>query len=105
MSLSFLKLSIQSFTSDLLCLSISLKGVNDNSEALIALSKRLFECHTLPYYLHLLDPVKGAMHFDIDKPTALKLKAKMEQQLAGYLVPKLVQEIAGNLTKTAIFHN
>jgi len=84
--------------------SVLLKNVNDNADVLIALSKRLFACQTLPYYLHLLDPVKGAMHFDIDKPTALKLKSEMEQRLAGYLVPKLVQEIAGKTAKTAIFH-
>ena len=84
--------------------SVLLKGVNDNAGALVALSKRLFACQTLPYYLHLLDPVKGAMHFDIDKPTALKLRSDMEQRLAGYLVPKLVQEIAGKTAKTAIFH-
>ena len=58
---------------------------------------------TLPYYLHLLDPVAGAMHFDISRKDALKLKAEMEQQLPGYLVPKLVQEIAGKPAKTAIF--
>ncbi len=83
--------------------SVLLKGVNDNSETLITLSKRLFQCKTLPYYLHLLDPVKGAMHFDVNKNKALKIKNQMEKQLPGYLVPKLVQEIAGNKAKTAIF--
>ncbi len=97
-------LLLQSIGVTLLNQSVLLKGVNDNAEALIALSKRLFNCQTLPYYLHLLDPVKGAMHFSIDKPAAVKLKAEMEQHLAGYLVPKLVQEIAGKTAKTAIFH-
>lgn len=83
--------------------TVLLKGVNDTSDALVALSKRLFQCKTLPYYLHLLDPVKGAMHFDIDKKTALRLKHQMEIKLPGYLVPKLVEEIAGKESKTAIF--
>jgi len=83
--------------------SVLLKGINDNADTLITLSKRLFQCKTLPYYLHLLDPVAGAMHFDISKQSALKLKAQMEQQLPGYLVPKLVQETAGKQAKTAIF--
>lgn len=83
--------------------TVLLKGVNDTGDALVALSKRLFQCKTLPYYLHLLDPVTGAMHFDINKKTALKLKQQMEAKLPGYLVPKLVQEIAGNESKTAIF--
>lgn len=83
--------------------SVLLKGINDNAEALTALSKRLFECKTLPYYLHLLDPVKGGMHFQISKVTALDIHQKIQQQLPGYLVPRLVQEITGNMSKTAIF--
>ncbi len=83
--------------------SVLLKGINDTSDTLVSLSKRLFQCKTLPYYLHLLDPVKGAMHFEVAKITALHLKKEMEEQLPGYLVPRLVQEIAGNRSKTAIF--
>ncbi len=83
--------------------SVLLKGINDNASALTSLSKRLFECKTLPYYLHLLDPVKGALHFNVTTTTALQLKKDMEEQLPGYLVPRLVQEIAGNKSKTAIF--
>ncbi|VAW55290.1 Lysine 2,3-aminomutase [hydrothermal vent metagenome] len=83
--------------------SVLLKGINDNADTLITLSKQLFQCKTLPYYLHLFDPVKGAMHFDTTAEMAIRLKQKMEQQLPGYLVPRLVQEIAGNQSKTAIF--
>jgi EF-P beta-lysylation protein EpmB len=83
--------------------SVLLKGINDNSDTLVALSKRLFQCRTLPYYMHQLDPVKGAMHFQVNQQTALKLKRQMEEQLPGYLVPRLVQEIAGKKAKTAIF--
>lgn len=83
--------------------SVLLKGINDDADILTALSKRLFQCQTLPYYLHLLDPVVGAMHFSVSKQSALAIKARIEQQLPGYLVPKLVQEIAGKQAKTAIF--
>ncbi len=83
--------------------SVLLKDINDDADTLIRLSKRLFQCKTLPYYLHLLDPVTGAMHFDVDKQSALSLKTQMEQRLPGYLVPKLVQETAGKQAKTAIF--
>ncbi len=80
--------------------SVLLKGVNDNAETLVSLSKRLFQCKTLPYYLHLLDPVKGAMHFKVTTTAALQMKKEMEEQLPGYLVPRMVQEIAGNKSKT-----
>jgi len=83
--------------------SVLLKGINDSKDRLITLSKRLIQCKTLPYYIHLLDPVKGAMHFDVSKEIALDLKSEMEKQLPGYLVPRLVLEIAGKQSKTAIF--
>lgn len=84
--------------------SVLLRGINDNEEALIALSRRLLACHTLPYYLHLLDPVKGALHFAVDKQQALSLQQQLNNQLPGYLVPRLVQEIAGKASKSAIFN-
>jgi L-lysine 2,3-aminomutase len=83
--------------------SVLLKGINDDADTLITLSKCLFQCHTLPYYLHLLDSVKGAMHYMVSKKLALNLHQQMEQKLPGYLVPKLVQEITGKTSKTAIF--
>ncbi|MBT8134060.1 MAG: EF-P beta-lysylation protein EpmB [Gammaproteobacteria bacterium] len=83
--------------------SVLLKGINDDAETLITLSKRLLQCNTLPYYLHLLDPVDGAMHFDVSRQNAMHIMTKLQQQLPGYLVPKLVQEIAGKQAKTAIF--
>jgi EF-P beta-lysylation protein EpmB len=85
--------------------SVLLRGVNDNAPALIELSKKLFACRVQPYYLHLLDPVKGAMHFFVDRETAIGLHREMEDRLPGYLLPRLVQEIAGNRSKTAIFRN
>lgn len=83
--------------------SVLLKGINDDADTLIRLSKRLFQCKTLPYYLHLLDPVKGAMHFEVNRQAALDAMSQMEAQLPGYLMPRLVQEIAGKKAKTAIF--
>ena len=83
--------------------SVLLKGINDDADTLIALSKRLLQCKTLPYYLHLLDPVLGAMHFSTGQKSAQNLLQEITAQLPGYLVPKLVQEIAGSKSKTAIF--
>lgn len=82
--------------------SVLLKGVNDNSEALVELSKGLFLYGILPYYLHLLDPVQGAAHFQIDKKHALELYAQLQGRLSGYLLPRLAQEIPGRAHKTLI---
>ena len=84
--------------------SVLLKGINDNPDSLIALSKRLFQCKTLPYYLHSLDPVEGVMHFEVSTRRAHDLIQEITTRLPGYLIPKLVQEIAGSQSKTAIFH-
>ncbi len=82
--------------------SVLLKGVNDNHQALHDLSEALFACHALPYYLHLLDPIIGAHHFDVPKATAQNLMLALQNSLPGFLVPKLVQEIRGRSSKTLI---
>jgi len=82
--------------------SVLLRGVNDSSSALAALSERLFACGVLPYYLHLLDPVAGAAHFDVDDRTATALVAALRARLPGYLVPRLVRETPGELSKTVV---
>lgn len=75
--------------------SVLLRGVNHSAEALASLSKQLFEYKVLPYYLHLLDPVEGAAHFDVKESEALVLMQQLTAALPGYLVPKLVREIPG----------
>lgn len=82
--------------------SILLKKINDNSKILIHLSERLFDAGVLPYYLHLLDPVEGAAHFHVNEDKARHLMVAMMQHLPGYLVPKLVREIPGALSKVPI---
>ncbi|MGJ0483063.1 MAG: EF-P beta-lysylation protein EpmB [Methylomicrobium sp.] len=79
--------------------SVLLRGVNDNSFQLAALSERLFENGVMPYYLHLLDKVSGAGHFEVEEAEALELIRQMQAALPGYLVPKLVKEIAGANSK------
>ena len=82
--------------------TVLLKGINDQVDTLIELSERLFEIGVLPYYLHVLDPVAGAAHFDIEPAQAKCLHKAMQARLPGYLVPKLVQEIPGHYAKTLL---
>ena len=76
--------------------AVLLRGVNDNVDALAALSERGFAAGALPYYLHQLDRVEGAAHFEVDDDTALALHSALMDRLSGYLVPKLVHEVAGD---------
>jgi EF-P beta-lysylation protein EpmB len=82
--------------------SVLLRGVNDDAGVLAGLSERLFACGVLPYYLHLLDRVAGAAHFDVDEETAKTLVAALRARLPGYLVPRLVREIPGRSSKTPV---
>ena len=82
--------------------SVLLRGVNDNVDALQALSLRLFDCGVLPYYLHLLDPVHGATHFAVGDAQGVELLNKLASRLSGYLLPRLVREIPNSLAKVSI---
>ena len=72
--------------------SVLLRKVNDNAQTLADLSEALFDCGAIPYYLHLLDPVAGAAHFNIPEAEARALFQTLLELLPGYLVPKLVRE-------------
>jgi len=82
--------------------SVLLRGVNDSVDALAALSERLFALGVLPYYLHQLDRVQGAAHFEVDDRAALALHAALVARLPGYLVPRLVREVAGAPAKQPV---
>ncbi|SFF42860.1 L-lysine 2,3-aminomutase [Fontimonas thermophila] len=82
--------------------SVLLRGVNDSVDALAQLSERLFECGILPYYLHLLDRVQGAAHFEVEESRARALMRGLAARLPGYLVPRLVREEPGATAKTSI---
>ncbi len=82
--------------------SVLLRGVNDSTAVLAELSETLFAARVLPYYLHLLDPVRGAAHFDVNEIEASAIMKSLRQRLPGYLVPRLVRERPGQLAKTPV---
>ena len=82
--------------------SVLLQGINDDVDSLYDLSRQLFKFRVLPYYIHLLDKVKGAAHFDVREEKAKLLIKELKLQLPGYLVPKLVKEVSGERSKQSI---
>ena len=82
--------------------SVLLRGINDGANRLEALSRALFRCGVLPYYLHLLDPVSGAAHFDVPASRGMQLIEELRRRLPGYLVPRLVREEPDRSCKTII---
>lgn len=82
--------------------SVLLAGVNDDAASLIELSQRLIACRVLPYYLHQLDRVAGAAHFDVPEATGQDIIEAMRRVLPGYAVPRYVRETAGGASKQVI---
>ena len=82
--------------------AVLLRGINDSTEQLETLCERLVDCGVIPYYLHQLDRVAGATHFESDKEQGLAMMSELAKRLPGYAVPKYVVEIAGEANKTLI---
>ena len=82
--------------------AVLLRGVNDSVDALADLSERLFELGVQPYYLHQLDKVAGTAHFEVPDARALALYEDLRARLPGYLLPRMVREVAGAPAKLPI---
>jgi EF-P beta-lysylation protein EpmB len=82
--------------------AVLLRDINDSADILATLSETLFAAGVLPYYLHLLDKVQGAAHFDVPAGHAANLIDILQKRLPGYLVPRLVRETAGAPAKTPV---
>lgn len=82
--------------------AVLLRGVNDTITAQAELHERSFALGALPYYLHQLDRVQGAAHFEVPDAEARALHSALRERLPGYLVPRLVREIAGAASKTPL---
>jgi len=82
--------------------SVLLRGVNDSVDALADLSERLVDLRVMPYYLHQLDRVAGAHHFEVPLAEGIQLIEQLRLRLPGYAVPRYVQEIAGEEHKVVL---
>lgn len=82
--------------------SVMLKNINDDVDVLTDLSHQLFAVGVLPYYLHQMDEVQNAAHFTVAETRAIQIHQQLQTQLPGYLVPKLVKEVAGQRHKTSL---
>ncbi len=82
--------------------AVLLAGVNDHADVLAELCRRLVDLRVMPYYLHQLDRVRGAAHFEVAEETGLRLIAELRRRLPGYAVPRYVREVAGEPNKGAV---
>ena len=79
--------------------SVLLREINDRVDILAELCERLIDIRVIPYYLHQLDPVAGAAHFEVPEATGVKLVEDLRARLPGYAVPKYVRETPGGKCK------
>lgn len=82
--------------------SVLIRGVNDTVEALTDLCQMLVDNGISPYYLHQLDKVQGAAHFEVSEAEGKALIAELAKRLPGYGLPRYVKEEAGMLHKTLL---
>ncbi len=82
--------------------TVLLRGVNDSAATLAELSDKLFDIGVLPYYLHLLDPVSGAAHFEIPDAQAQRIHSELQARVPGYLLPRLVRDRPGEPAKVQV---
>lgn len=82
--------------------SVLLTGINDNADILASLSQKLCSYGIMPYYLHVLDKVQGAAHFDMPLQQAKSIYHKLQSLVPGYLLPRLAREVPGKTSKTLL---
>jgi EF-P beta-lysylation protein EpmB len=79
--------------------AVLLRGVNDSAATLLELCERLIDLRVVPYYLHQLDRVRGAAHFEVPVAEGRRLMEQLRESLPGYAVPRYVAEVAGERSK------
>lgn len=82
--------------------AVLLRDVNDDVESLVALCRRLINHRVQPYYLHQLDRVQGASHFEVPVQRGLRILDELRERLPGYAVPTYVHEQSGQPSKTPL---
>jgi L-lysine 2,3-aminomutase len=82
--------------------AVLLRGVNDTVEAQADLCLRLIDLGITPYYLHQLDRVRGAAHFEAPIETGRQIINELRRRLPGYAVPQYVQEQPGAPNKVVL---
>lgn len=82
--------------------AVLLRGVNDTLDAQAGLCETLVDFGVIPYYLHQLDRVAGAAHFEVAEETGKQLMYDLRRRLPGYAVPRYVRETAGGEFKDVI---
>ncbi len=94
--------SLRKIKAPVLTQTVLLKNINDNVETLKTLFMTLISNGVIPYYLHQLDRIEQAAHFEVPIEKGRKLINALRTELPGYAIPTYVQEIPYKTSKTPI---
>ncbi len=93
---------VQELGIPILTQTVLLRGVNDDVQTLKSLFELLVDHGIMPYYLHQLDRVQGAAHFEVSEEEGKALMKQLNSVLPGYAIPKYVREVASQPSKSLI---
>ena len=82
--------------------AVLMRGINDDIDTLTELCTRLVDLRVMPYYLHQLDRVAGAAHFEVPESHGRELVRQLRARLPGYAVPRYVRDVPGATHKEVL---
>jgi lysine 2,3-aminomutase len=75
--------------------TVLLRGVNDSAGVLRELFMGLVSFKIRPYYLHLMDLVRGTGHFRVSLARALQLYGSLQGAVSGMAIPRMMLDLPG----------
>ena len=84
------------------CQTVLLAGVNDSTEAMLALFRALQRARVRPYYVFQCDPVAGVSHFRVPIEKAQQIAAECAERIGGLALPRFVADLPGATRKIPI---
>lgn len=77
------------------CQTVLLKGVNDRSDIMLELMRKLLQIRVRPYYLFQADLVKGTSHFWTPITRGVEIIKSLQGYLSGLGIPKYMIDLPG----------
>lgn len=82
--------------------TVLLRGVNNSTEVLGELFRKLLRNRVRPYYLFQCDLVEGAGHFRTPIAEGIEIMSELSQSLSGLALPKFVVDLPGGSGKVQL---
>ena len=87
------------------CQTVLLKGINDDSEIMRTLFRKLLRIRVRPYYLFQADLTLGTNHFRTSTSCGIQIMRKLYGHLSGLAIPTLALDAPGGKGKIPLTPN